>query len=321
MLKITRFTCENKEQGCVTDRKQPSFSFSLESDKNDVVLKEATFVVNGWCKTSKEQIAIRYEGNELKPFTTYQAQVIAKDSCGETATADLSFETGRLDTPWKAEWISDETYKFIEKKVSPKPMTFRKHISTDKKVASAKIYATAMGIYELILNDKKVGNEYFAPGFTSYNTSLQYQVYDVTGLLAKENTLIAVTGGGWAVGSFVFTRKNRVSADRQAILLEMYIHYEDGTSEVIKTDDTWEVTEDGNYKMADFYDGETYDATVDLNQVSWNKATKETLRISPSIQAAYGAPVHAQEVMLPISVNKRRDELVYDFGQNFAGVV
>ena len=114
MLKITRFTCENKEQGCVTDRKQPSFSFSLESDKNDVVLKEATFVVNGWCKTSKEQIAIRYEGNELKPFTTYQAQVIAKDSCGETATADLSFETGRLDTPWKAEWISDETYKFIE---------------------------------------------------------------------------------------------------------------------------------------------------------------------------------------------------------------
>ena len=321
MLKITRFTCENKEQGCVTDRKQPSFSFSLESDKNDVVLKEATLVVNGWCKTSKEQIAIRYEGNELKPFTTYQAQVIAKDSCGETATADLSFETGRLDTPWKAEWISDETYKFIEKKVSPKPMTFRKHISTDKKVASAKIYATAMGIYELILNDKKVGNEYFAPGFTSYNTSLQYQVYDVTGLLAKENTLIAVTGGGWAVGSFVFTRKNRVSADRQAILLEMYIHYEDGTSEVIKTDDTWEVTEDGNYKMADFYDGETYDATVDLNQVSWNKATKETLRISPSIQAAYGAPVHAQEVMLPISVNKRRDELVYDFGQNFAGVV
>lgn len=99
-------------------------------------------------------------------------------------------------------------------------------------------------IYELCLNGKKVGNQYFAPGFTSYKTHLQYQTYDVTQLLDEQNTLSAVVGGGWAVGAFVFTRVNRVTANRLALLLELRITYEDGTSEVIGSDESWQVTED-----------------------------------------------------------------------------
>ena len=121
-----------------------------------------------------EQIAIPYGGPALSPFTTYTAHLAATDSNGETATAQLSFETGRMNEPWQAEWISDAAYHFTEKKVSPIPMTFRKTISLKKDVASAKLYATALGIYELALNGQKVGTRYFAPGFTSYKSHLDH---------------------------------------------------------------------------------------------------------------------------------------------------
>ena len=96
-----------------------------------------------------------------------------------------------------------------------------------------------MGIYEAELNGQKLGEQYFAPGFTSYKSYLQYQTYDVTALLTGVDTLTFTVAGGWAVGSFVFTRKNRVTADRQALLAELRIEYTDGTTETIGTDATW----------------------------------------------------------------------------------
>lgn len=323
MLRITRFTCENLKNGCVTDEKQPCFSFALSSDQQGAKLASAELSLNGWIKKTKEQIGICYTGKELEPFTTYIATLRVTDNKGESATEELVFETGRMGRAWEAQWISDAGYRFTEAKVSPKPMTFRKMFQLDKKIASARVYSTAMGIYELSLNGAKVGKEYLAPGFTSYESHLQYQTYDVTEQLCDqgENTLVAVVAGGWAVGSFVFTRKNRVSADRQALLLELRIIYEDGTTEIIKTDNSWAVSEQGNYQMADLYDGEMYDARVDLNHLTWRLAQPERLRISPEIVAAYGAPVVAHEQMQPISCRKVEGQLIYDFGQNFAGVV
>ena len=92
--------------------------------------------------------------------------------------------------------------------------------------------------------------------------------------------------------------------------------------EVIGTDESWEVTLDGNYRAAEFYDGETYDATVHLDAVSWHKAARERLKVHPEILAQYGAPVRAHEVFQPAAVTHAPGgEVIYDFGQNFAGVI
>ncbi len=322
MLNITRFAVENLTKDCVTDVSRPRFSFALESDRSGAALKQAVIKVGPWKTVTESQIAVCYDGPALTPFTRYTATVEAQDDAGETASAQVDFETGRMDLPWEGKWISDGAYKFTEAKVSPIPMTFRKTWKPAKKVAGAKIYATAMGVYELSVNGQKAGDQYFAPGFTSYKTNLQYQTYDVTALLGEENTIQAVVAGGWAVGSFVFTRGNRVSADRQALLLELRVTYEDGTQEVVGTDESWSVTEDGPYKMADLYDGETYDATVLPEDITWRGATLEQLRVDPKIMADYGAPVKAHERMEPISCTKLPSgALIYDFGQNFAGVV
>lgn len=319
MFRIKRFACEQRTQHGVTDAKNPTFSFCTESDRNGAALKHAILRVNGW-ETQADQVAQRYEGPALKPFTTYTAEMTAADDQGNSDSAALTFETGRMDTPWQARWITDGSYRFTEKRVSPVPLTFRKHLKLRGKVKQARIYATAMGVYELALDGVKVGEEYFAPGFTSYKTRLQYQTYDVTGQLKGNSTLTAVVAGGWAVGSFIYSRINRFAADRQALLLEVCITYEDGTSEVIGTDESWQVTREGAYRMADLYDGETYDATVDESAIEWHAASIEKLRVDPEITAAY-LPVKAHETMVPVSVTESEKGLIYDFGQNFAGVI
>ncbi len=322
-MRIERLSVENLAENCVTDEQKPRISFAIASEKRGAALANAQITVNGQTFTTKEQILVPYEGAPLKPFTRYLVTVKATDNFGETDTAETTFETGRLNTPWKAEWITDGRYKFTEKHVSPVPMLFRKRIKTEKKIVRAVIYSTAMGVYGLDINGKRVGKDYFAPGFTSYEHHLQYQVYDVTSMLTGNDVLTATVVGGWAVGSFVFNRVNRVSADRQALLLELRLTYADGSSEVVGTDASWDVSLEGNLRFCDLYDGETFDATVDPETIAWHKAAVETLRKVPAeIVAGYGSPVIAHEVMKPISRTKLSGgELVYDFGQNFAGVI
>ena len=320
MLKITRLTTENLSEGCVTDNPCPRFAFALESDRKDVRLAEAVFSLGDWSISAQNNVAV-YSGDGLAPFSRYRLVLHVTDNYGDSASEEMIFETGRMDKDWRAKWITDGAYTFIEKGVSPRPMTFKKELNITKKIKSAKIYSTALGIYELAINGDKVGKDYFAPGFTSYRHDLQYQVYDVTDMLTGSDTLTAVVAGGWAVGSFVFTRKNRWDADRQTFLAEIRIEYEDGTVDVTGTDETWLVTGSGNYVEADFYDGETYDGTVDLDRTVWRAATVEKLRVSPRITAAYGDMVRAHEIIKPVSCVRVGNELIYDFGQNFAGVI
>ena len=321
MLNIRKFTVEHQKTGCVTDHKNPSFAFAVDSDRTGAEIKTAHLRVNGWETDAGEQTGIRYEGPALEPFTDYEATISVTDDAGEKAGAALTFQTGRMDTPWQGRWISDPAYTFSEKGVSPLPMVFRKGLKIEKPVRQAVIYATALGIYELEIDGEKVGSQYFAPGFTSYPSHLQYQTYDVTGMIKADSVLTATVAGGWAVGSFVFTRKNRYAADRQALLMEIRIVYEDSDTQVIGTDETWQVTLDGPVRMADLYDGETFDATVSLDDAAWHHAAIETLRVHPVIEAQYGLPVVAHEALRPVSVTPLGGETVYDLGQNLAGVV
>ncbi|MEX5397243.1 family 78 glycoside hydrolase catalytic domain [Streptococcus sp. ZJ93] len=321
MLQITKFTCENLEKNCVTDKKHPAFSYQLASDLEGTFVEQAKLTVNGWTLETRDQIALEYQGSSLQPFTEYEAELMVVDNHGQTATARMTFETGRLARPWQADWITDGSYRFVEKRISPKPMTFHKAFSIKKPVRSAKIYATALGIYTIFVNEQRAGQDYFAPGFTSYKTNLQYQVYDVTHQLSDENHIHVTVAGGWAVGSFIYTRKNRITADRQALLMELHVTYEDGEQEVIVSDESWSVTTEGPWEMADFYDGESYNATKELHSLSFHAASKETVSIHPCISSTYGSLVKAHEVFYPQTIRQEAGEIIYDFGQNFAGLV
>ena len=320
-MSITKLTIENLVQNCVTDVKTPQFSFMCEMEQ-DRTIASAVISVNGWSADFGSKRIITYAGPALKPFTEYKVGLSVTDNKGEVSYANATFITGRMGNAWNAQWITDGEYTFTENKTSPTPLTFKKKVLVSKPIRSAKIYSTAIGIYEMQLNGEKVGNDYFAPGFTSYKNQLQYQVYDITSALKAENELLVTVAGGWAVGAFVMNRKNRITADRQAYMAEIRIVYADGSEEVIGTDTSWQVSREGNYRFAEFYDGEVYDATVNTAKIAWRNAAIEKVKIKPELLVDYGAPVREHEVFKPISVKKAPSgELIYDFGQNFAGIV
>ena len=320
MLKISALKVENFTEPCVTDTARPRFSFSLQSDKNGVTLNSALISVNGWSTRTKEQIAVTYGGEELKPFTEYKVNVTAEDNYKESAQAQTYFRTGRLNESWHAGWITRGSYRFNKKKCSPRVIVFRKDFSC-KKIKSAFIYSTALGIYELTLNGEKIGKDYFSPGFTSYKNQLQYQTYDITQMIKDENTLCAFVAGGWAAGKFTHCLRNRIFVPRQAFLAEIRIEYADNTSQIIGTDTAWSTALDGPFKSADFYDGEIFDAQDDIEKLDWQYASIEKIKIKPKITASYGPPVRAHEEFDPVSVTQKGGKLIYDFGQNFAGVI
>ena len=318
-MKIQEFRCENQVGAVVTDEAQPTFSYYVTDERRGARIKEAVLELNGSRISALEQTAVVYRGNPLKPFTEYVAKLTVTGEDGGQDTAAVSVRTGRMNTPWVGKWITDGKYRFTEKGTSPVPMLFRKRFAGEG-FARAEIYCTALGIFELELNGKKVGKDYFAPGFTSYSHQLQYMTYDITHFLEKENELTCTVGGGWAVGAFVMTRKNRITAPRQALLAEIRLTRADGSGIILGTDASWEVTTEGKLRFAEFYDGEVYDATKEVT--GFHKASLEQVKICPQLIACYGAPVRAHEVFKPVSVRKAPSgELIYDFGQNFAGVV
>ena len=319
MLRISSLTVEGLEKDCVTD-KAPILSFSLDSDVPGEAFAHALIKVNDWEVNTKDQINNRYEG-PLMPFAEYTVEVTAYTKSGASAKAATVFQTGRLHTPWSGKWITDLDYE-VPEKLSPLPMNFLKSFKVAGKIKRAWINCTALGVYEVSLNGKKVGEDYFAPGFTSYLNQIQYQTYEITGLLEETNELRFVVAGGWAVGAFNYIRKNKISADRQALLAEIHLEYEDGSSRTVATDDTWMVSLEGNYRMAEWYDGETYDARISENAIGWKRAGITKPRKNPKIIAQYGLPVRRQETMRPISLERSPSgEWIYDFGQNFAGVI
>ena len=329
MLQIRRIRIENSDRRIVTDEEHPRFSFSLESDRKGCRLDVCRITVASSEKTvwdsgerrDQKQIGIHYDGEPLLPFAEYTVTVAATDNFGETAQAATAFSTGRLSLPWCAKWITDRSVP-VPKKSSPVPLLFRKRLDLTEKPMKAWICATALGVYELSVNKQKQGDSYFAPGFTSYEHQIQYQTYPVENLTAGENEISVRVGAGWAVGAFTYNRVNQTYADTPSLLLELHLEYADGHSEIVCTDESWQVSRDGKLRFADWYDGEVYDATVDETAISFHPVDLTQPRRNPALLAEYGAPVKVIERLEPVTVFTAPDgERIYDFGQNFAGVI
>ena len=143
-----------------------------------------------------------------------------------------------------------------------------------KVIDGARLYVTARGIYEVFLNGKRVGDDYYNPGLTQYNRTHMYQTYDVTSLIKPgANAIGAMLGEGWWSGLLSFGNIWNHFGDRQSLLATLVITYKDGTSETVTTGErTWKYFGKGPvvYSSLDF--GEIYDATREAAVAGWATA-------------------------------------------------
>lgn len=143
-------------------------------------------------------------------------------------------------------------------------------------IEKARLYVTSRGVYEIYINGKRVGNDYFNPGLTQYNVTHMYQTYDVTDMLSsgKDNAIGAWLGEGWWSGNYTYTGSNwNYFGDRQSLLAKLVITYSDGAAQTITTNDKdWKYYDDGPITYGSLFQGEVYNAVKEASIKNWSTA-------------------------------------------------
>ena len=204
----------------------------------------------------------------------------------------------------------------------------RKDFVLGKPVVKARLYATALGLYELHLNGQRVGDHLFAPDWTDYRKRVQYQTYDVTALVKTgDNALAGFVGNGWYgghIGNGGFQAWGKVPA----LFAQLEVTYQDGTVERVVTDASWKM-HPGPIITSDFMLGENYDARLEipgwdqpgLDVSGWSNVT-ERAESARSIDAQVDQPVRETGELAAKSVKEiGPGRWIFDFGQNMVGFI
>lgn len=340
-LAVRDLTCDHKVNPLGIDNLKPRMSWKIYGTGNNILqtaysIRVATdnkfsagkIVWETGKVESGESVLITYGGSGLKSGTKYYWQVRIWDNRGKASkwSETATWEMGLLaESDWKAKWIEMEgdTLQY-----APSPH-FRKEFNLGKSISSARIYVTSHGFYELHINGKKVGDQVLTPGWTSYGKRLQYQVYDVTGMLVKGgNAIGAVMGDGWYRGSLAWSKNWAIYGKTLGLFIQMKITFTDGTETLVTTDETWRANNQGALRMNDIYNGETYDATKKLtgwsttgyDESKWAAVKTENYKFN--LIATEGPAVRKIQEIKPVKIFRTpKGSLVADMGQNMVGWV
>jgi alpha-L-rhamnosidase len=218
----------------------------------------------------------------------------------------------------------------------------RKTFSIDKAIKRAVVYASALGLYELHINGKRVGKDYFTPGWTDYTKRVYYQTYDVTGLIKQGgNTIGAILADGWYAGYIGFSKRREHYGSEPRLFVQLEIEYADGSMQTVVTDNSWKAIY-GPHLEADFLMGETYDARremADWDQDGFDDSNGSTYspsraksrdwhtvavtdKVQGQLQSYPGVTVQKILEIKPKKLSEPQNGVyVFDMGQNFAGWV
>lgn len=285
---------------------------------------------------SDESYLIPYSGRELLPTQDYYWKVMVWNAKGLKSNWSTVAKWGMglfkfID--WKAKWIST-------KQQTGAPL-LRKTFEAEKKIKNAKVFVSAGGYFELYLNGKRIGDDYLSPNFTNYTKRndlnsrgiaiddnfnayrVLYMSYEITKVLEKgTNCIGAILGDG-----FYKCNSRWVSSFGQPCLIcQVVIQYDDGSSQIICSDDTWK-TKPSAIIMDGVYDGEIYDArnetdnwsTIECDDIGWTQVDivegpigELTAQTSPSDKIT--------ETIKPLSLTRQNDgSYLADFGKEISG--
>lgn len=338
---VEALRCEYKKDPLGIEEINPRLSWKIISDKTDEVQTAYQILVasspklltpakadlwNSRKVNSDESILIGYNGKLLgsrqKCFWT--VKVWDKEGNETDWATPASFETGLLNSSdWKAEWI--KTAVVFDEYSYPSPL-FRKEFNLSKKVKSARLYCTSLGLYEFYLNGKRVGDELFTPGWTSFTKRLQYQVYDVTEMINRGNNAAGIMlGNGW----YRAFRPNSIQEKKiqdLEVLAQIEIEYNDGSKQLVITDNSWK-SSTGAIVKSEIYDGEIYDARLEKkgwNEVGYDDHTWKGVVLTDTgkdqIVSAVSQPVRRIEEISPAEIIYTPEgDTVIDMGQNMVG--
>jgi alpha-L-rhamnosidase len=280
--------------------------------------------------------AVEYEDGTWTTFSTGpQWKSAVHPAAGWTTTA---FD----DTAWKnaalpangddsSSGANSGTAAFGHPWIPDSVKALRHAFAVSAPIKSARLYATALGAYEMFLNGQRVGDQVLAPGWTDYRERVYYQTYDVTRLVSEgDNAIGALLAPGWYSTSLEWLQQpNNYGDTPPALEAQLRIEHTDGSVEWIATGTDWKANT-SHILHSEIYDGEDRDARETLRTIgsfvhstiadTWPQAAA----IDPApvkIVAQDFPPIRAERELQAKTLTEPKPGVwVYDFGQNFSGV-
>jgi len=354
---IKNLRVEMRTEPIGVDVQQPRFSWQIASSLRNVsqtayqimvatspdnLKKEKELVWNSGKVESSHSVLVPYDGAPLESRASYYWKVKVWTNDGNSITSGQDTWGMALLSPndWKASWIGIDSMMNAGDKIKDSVKTrlaaryLRKEIQLNNEVKSARIYISGLGLYECYINGKKISNDIFAPTATDYSKHVNYNVYEVGNLLRgnNPNTICVMLGNGRFVSMrMALDTKWGVPPIKNygfpKLLLQLEVEYKNGEKAVIVSDTTWKITTHGPIIANSEYDGEEYNANLELNgwmESGYNdEAWLKARRVSPpdgKLIAQRNPNIVTMEVIKPVSIKEvTKGTYILDMGQNMVG--
>ncbi len=350
ILSIDNLRCDYKINPLGIDVKEPLLSWELTSDlrgqkqtayrilvaSSEQNLKQNKGDIWDSDKIKSDQTSqISYQGKAIKSDYTYHWKVGIWDKSGKAVvwSTPAFWTTGLLEaSDWKAQWIGldkvpdNRGQDSLKQRLSARML--RKEFILSKKIERATVFVSGLGLFELYINGEKIGDQVLAPALSEYNKRTYYMTFDVTDkLIAGENATGVILGNGRYFAPRMEARTKTYGFPK--LLLQINIQYDDGTTTIFYSDETWKLTTNGPIIANNEYDGEIYDARKEID--GWDKSgfddsSWENVQLVQKpgelIRAQMNEPIKITQTIKPIKVSEPKKNLyIFDMGQNMVGWV
>jgi alpha-L-rhamnosidase len=280
---------------------------------------------------SDQSVHVAYAGRALRSRECVHWRVRTWDADDQPTawSSPQVFEMGLLKrSDWKARWIGLGMGKPPSIYV-PSPY-LRKRFTVAGDVVQARLYVSALGLFEAYVSGQRIGDDLLAPGWTDFRKRVKYHTYDVTSLIkAGANVIGAILGTGWYCGG-VNNATEPIYGDRPRLLAQLEVVGSNGKRQMVVSDDSWRGTSDGPIRSSDLMQGERYEARLEMtrwNADDFDDSTWAAVDVEPlggaRLVAAQGPPVRITQELKARTVNPglTPDTFIFDLGQNMVGVV
>ncbi len=354
---VTEPQTENMNNPLGLDTDSPRFSWVLTSDKKGVVQQSYHILVasspellaknegdlwNSGEVKSADQLWVAYGGKTLKSNQRGYWKVMVKTNRGASEwSKPAEFGIGLLtETQWGGRWIGlnrlmpGEETGVLHSRLAARYI--RKEVTLqDKEIKRATAYVSGLGIHRFFVNGLEMNaSEVLKPVPSDYRKTVYYNAYDITKNLTLNPDFGKQAAFGIILGNGRYYAMRQEKPSKTPLFglpccrVNIIVEYADGKTQRINSDESWKLTTDGPIRANNEYDGEEYDARMELDgwarpgfdDSKWQKSDRAaipygTLRgqMTPNMKAVkYGAPKTMKQL---------GDTIVLDFGQNMAGWV
>ena len=329
---------------------KPTFSWKLPVSENIksqsayqiVVASSPSFLPNDpdlWDSNkeiSSQSTFVKYNGEALKSRQKvyWQVKYWNQDEAASEWSEINHFELGLLNNKdWQAKWIGLDTKKEkvigSQENILHRPQYLRKDFELTSDVASARLYITAKGVFDVAINGEDVSDDVMPPGYTPYKERIETITYNVNNLIESGGNTIGIeVAPGWHSGRLGWMKTYWSDTESPKVLCQLELIMKDGSKKNILSDESWKGTTNGPIRLSEIYDGETYNANLEMdgwstnsfNDKNWESvkafAVTDTIRLEPKRHTTVKSKIE----LTPKEIIKKDGAVIFDLQQNMVGV-